>query len=126
MGVTTRLALLASLALAGGGLALAAIAGAEGGVTIREGVYDTDPPQTKITSGPDQRTTKSKAKFKFSSSEPGSSFECKLDKASYESCESPEKLRRLDEGKHKFKARATDGAGNTDPSPAGYRWKVVD
>lgn len=126
MRITTRLALLASLALAGAGLALAAIAGAEGGGTVRAGVYDTDPPQTSIRSAPKERTEKERAKFKFKSSEPDSTFECKLDNRPFESCESPEKLRDLDEGKHKFKVAATDSAGNTDPSPAKHKWKIVD
>jgi hypothetical protein len=124
--IFNRLGLYAALVLGIGGLALAGIAGAYGGATVRQGVYDTDPPETTIKSGPKARTEKAKATFKLKSSEPGSSFECKLDRDQYESCEPTEKLKRLDEGKHKFKARATDGAGNTDPSPAGYRWKIVD
>jgi hypothetical protein len=67
----------------------------------------------------------SKVKFKFSSSEPGSSFECKLDKKKYKPCKSPKKYKRLKRGKHKFKVRATDAAGNTDPSPAKDKFKVV-
>jgi len=123
---SSRLALLAALALAVGGMGLAAIAGAEDGASVRAGVYDTDPPQTSIKDGPKDRTEKAKATFKFKSSEPDSNFECKLDKGSFESCESPVKLKRLDQGKHKFKVAATDSAGNTDPSPAKYGWKIVD
>jgi len=35
-------------------------------------------------------------------------------------------MKHLDEGKHKFKVRATDAAGNTDPTPAKDKFKVVD
>ena len=85
---------------------------------------DSTPPQTTIDKGPKKKTTKRKAKFVFSSSEAGSTFECKLDKKPYKSCTSPQKYKRLKRGKHKFSVRATDAAGNTDATPAKYRWKV--
>ncbi len=87
---------------------------------------DNNPPQTEITKAPKRKIEKPKAKFKFTSSEPRSSFECKFDKGGFENCDSPEKYKRLDDGKHKFKVRATDEAGNTDPTPAKAKFKVVD
>ena len=69
------------------------------------------------------RKKKAKAKFAFSASEPGSTFECKLDKAAFEPCSSP-KVYKVGRGKHTFQVRATDKAGNTDASPAKYAWKV--
>ena len=83
------------------------------------------PPQTTITRGAPRKLEKSKVKFKFKSSEPNSTFECKLDKKPYKPCSSPRKVKRLDEGKHKFKVRAIDEAGNVDPSPAKDKFKVV-
>ena len=53
------------------------------------------------------------------------SFECKLDKKPFKPCKSPKKLKRLKKGKHKFKVRAIDPAGNTDPSAAKDKFKVV-
>ena len=41
---------------------------------------DTTPPNTKITKGAPRKTDKTKVKFKFKSSEPDSTFECKLDR----------------------------------------------
>ena len=41
---------------------------------------ESDPPETTIDRGPKKRTAKKKAKFKFSSDEPGSTFECKVDR----------------------------------------------
>ena len=38
---------------------------------------------------------------------------------------SPKKVKHLDEGKHKFKVRAVDGAGNVDPTAAKDKFKVV-
>ena len=117
--------LLAALILAIGGLALAGLAGAEDQPTVRSSGYDTDPPQTKITKGPSNTTEKAKATFKFTSSENDSTFECKLDSGPFESCDSPQKLTGLDKGKHKFKVRASDAAGNVDSTPAKDKWKIV-
>ncbi len=83
-------------------------------------------PQTEITKGPANKTEKTKAKFKFTSTEAGSTFECKLDKGPYKPCTSPRKYKRLDEGKHKFFVRAIDAAGNVDPSAAKDKWKVTE
>jgi hypothetical protein len=84
---------------------------------------DADPPETTI----DKVKVKAdhgKAKFAFSASEAGSTFECKLDKAGFALCTSPQKYRHLDAGHHKFKVRATDGAGNLDPTPAKEKFKI--
>ena len=86
---------------------------------------DCAPPETTITKGAPNKTKKHKFKFKFTSSESSSSFECKLDKKKFKPCKSPRKYKRLKKGKHKFKVRATDAAGNTDPSPAKDKFKVV-
>jgi Tol biopolymer transport system component len=94
---------------------------------------DTTPPQTKITKTPPNKSAKSKAKYKFTSSEPDSTFECKLKgkglkKAVKEfgDCDSPRKYKRLDEGKFKFSVRAIDVAGNVDLTPAKDKFQVVD
>jgi len=87
---------------------------------------DTTAPTTKIKKGPKGKIDTDTATVKFKSNEQGSSFECKLDRAKYKSCKSPKKLKNLKEGKHKFKVRATDAAGNTDSTPAKLRFKVVD
>ncbi len=53
-------------------------------------------------------------------------FECKFDKEPDKACSSPRKVKHLDEGKHKFKVVATDAAGNTDPTAAKDKFKVLD
>ncbi len=86
---------------------------------------DTDPPQTAITKGTLGKTDRSRVKFKFISDEPDSTFECKLDRKPFKPCTSPKNVKHLDEGKHKFKVRAVDAAGNVDPSAAKDKFKVV-
>lgn len=83
---------------------------------------DIDPPDTFIT---DKRSGgASKVKIKFRADEPGSTFSCKLDKRPFRPCSSPMTLRRLAPGKHKFAVRATDPAGNIDPTPAKVKLKA--
>ena len=75
------------------------------------------PPQTSIDSGV-EGLTRFVGGFSFSSSEPGSWFECALDKGSFSYCTSPFAPGPLPDGEHQFKVRATDPAGNRDPSAA--------
>ncbi|HYU62131.1 MAG TPA: hypothetical protein VEK39_15355 [Solirubrobacterales bacterium] len=84
---------------------------------------DTAPPETTITKGPKDKTKKKTATFEFSSSEPGSTFQCSLDGGAFESCSSPHEV-KVKKGKHSFAVRAQDGAGNLDPTPATSSWKV--
>ena len=84
---------------------------------------DTTPPQTTIKSKPKKSSTKRLAKFKFTSSEAGSTFTCKLDKAAYKACGSSFS-KRVKVGSHKLSVKARDAAGNTDASAATYSWKV--
>ncbi len=96
---------------------------------LDEIVLDLFPPETTITKEPKNKLETSKdevkAKYKFTSNEPGSTFECKFDKESFEPCTSPEKL-VADLGKHKFQVKATDAAGNTDSSPDKDGFKVKE
>jgi trypsin len=92
---------------------------------------DTDPPQTKITKHPRKRIRSDKrrvrVRFMFNSDEPGSSFECKRDRRPFKHCTSPKTYRigtPEDPRTHVFKVRATDPAGNTDPTAARFRFKV--
>lgn len=86
---------------------------------------DKTPPDTKILKGPPKKTHKRTAKFKFTSTEAGSSFQCKLDKKPFKPCVSPKKYKQLKPGKHVFKVRAIDKAGNVDPTPAKRKFTVL-
>jgi hypothetical protein len=88
------------------------------------GSGDTTPPNGKIGKHPRKRTHRRKATFTFSSSEAGSTFTCKLDKKPAKPCSSPF-VKRVKPGKHAFSVDAVDPAGNADPTPAAFRWKVL-
>ena len=81
-------------------------------------VEDSTDPDTTIDSGPSGLTNDASPSFGFSSNEGGSSFECKLDSGSFETCTTPKSYSGLSQGPHTVEVRATDQAGNTDPSPA--------
>jgi hypothetical protein len=86
---------------------------------------DVDPPETTIIKKPGKRIESDKTTIKFSSDEPGSTFQCQLDKKPFSPCTSPRRLRKLTPGKHKFQVRAVDPAGNPDPSPVGVKFRVA-
>src|SRR5829696_5169825 len=88
------------------------------------GAEDTTPPDTSIGSGTAGTVGTRSADFAFSSTEPDSTFECKLDDAAFASCSSPQSYTNLSEGAHTFSVRATDAAGNTDATPASRTWTV--
>jgi Big-like domain-containing protein len=84
---------------------------------------DTTAPQTTITSAPTDGTSTS-ASVAFTSSEAGSTFECKLDSGAYSSCTSAKSYTNLAVASHTVSVRATDAAGNTDATPATASWTV--
>ncbi len=86
---------------------------------------DITPPETTITGSPAAVTTATGASFTFTSSEPGSTFQCRLDAVPFAACTSPRNFTGLAVGSHTFEVRATDAVNNTDPSPASFTW-VID
>jgi hypothetical protein len=92
--------------------------------TLAPQATDTSPPETRIRRAPKGTTSRSRARIRFTSSETGSTFECKLDKRPFKPCRAPRTLKRLRTGRHRFAVRAIDAAGNVDPTPAARRWKV--
>ena len=86
---------------------------------------DTTPPQTIISAHPDLLSENGDVIFEFSASEPGSTFACALDSTSFNLCVSPVAYVGLGAGTHIFQVRATDLAGNLDPTPASFTWTVL-
>ena len=91
------------------------------------GGTDTTPPETTITSPSVIGTT---ATFGFTSSEPGSTFQCKLvgwDSTRLNNCTSPKAYTNLTVGtQYTFKVWARDAAGNIDPTPATFTFTPSD
>ena len=93
---------------------------------------DCDAPETTITKRPDDVSSRPNARFRFVSSEPGSTFKCRLTgrKArealkQFRKCTSPKVYKNLEPGRYRFAVRATDAAGNTDLTPAKDRFRIV-
>jgi DNA-binding beta-propeller fold protein YncE len=84
-----------------------------------------DSPETTITKKPKKKATRRKAKFGFTSDDPEAGFECKIDKKAFKPCISPKKY-RVKPGRHRFQVRATDLFGNEEPTPAKFKWKVLE
>jgi acid phosphatase type 7 len=88
---------------------------------------DTTPPDTTITSGPLGTAKSRDATFTFSSTEPSNAtFQTRLDRGNWEAngTATSKTYTNLANGTHTFKVKATDAAGNTDPTPASRSWKV--
>jgi hypothetical protein len=85
------------------------------------------PPETTITRAPHRRVRTKKrrkrAKFRFTSSLPGSTFECSVDGDPFDACQSPFRT-RVRRGRHTFEVRAVHPVFLTDPTPDEHRWKV--
>jgi hypothetical protein len=92
---------------------------------------DTVPPDTTILLRRGSRKKPLRAgahgyvlKVTFASTEPGSTFECRLDTGGFLPCASPYR-KRIAAGVHRIEVRAIDPAGNVDPSPARARVRIA-
>jgi acid phosphatase type 7 len=91
------------------------------------GSLDTTPPNTTIVSGPSATVKSREATFTFSSTEPSNAtFQTRLDGGIWEAngTATSKTYSNLANGTHTFDVKATDAAGNTDPTPATRSWKV--
>jgi hypothetical protein len=86
---------------------------------------DVTPPDTAIVSGPTGLIRGRTATFTFSSPEPGVTFECSIDGGAFFACTSPFTTPRLRGGLHTFQVRARDAAGNVDPTPATFEFRIA-
>lgn len=76
-----------------------------------------------ISEHPAVWTQETGAAFAFSTTSAGTTFICRLDGASWESCSSPTSYSSLAEGTHTFQVKATGAAGGTSP-PGTFGWAV--
>jgi hypothetical protein len=94
--------------------------------TVDNTLPDLTPPETSIDTKPLDPSSSSTATFTYSSTEAGSSFECKLDGGGFTGCPAAGvTYTGLAGGSHTFQVRAIDPSGNADPTPAGYSFSVV-
>ncbi len=102
---------------------------ADAGGTRLVSAADTQPPETTITSGPPANTDDPTPTFSFTSDDPGSNFECRVDSEPFAPCTDPGGQHTTDPlapGAHTFQVRAVDSAGNVDPSPAERTFSVSE
>jgi hypothetical protein len=90
-------------------------------------VLDTVPPRTFVAAGPPRNTRTRRdlfpAVFRFGSDDKSSTFLCSFDSARFRVC--PKIFRRrVKPGRHVVRVKAVDAAGNVDPTPARYRFRV--
>ena len=86
---------------------------------------DRTPPDTTITGQPSDPSPSSTADFDFTSTEPMSTFLCRLDDApAYTDCPVDGIYTGLFDGEHTFRVRAVDPLGNEDQTEASYTWTV--
>jgi Bacterial Ig-like domain len=83
-------------------------------------------PDTTITKGPKKKTHKRKPKFQFTSSQAGSTFQCRLDRGAFKPCTAPfVPSVKLKPGKHVLKVQAIGPTGIADGTPAVRKFKVL-
>ncbi len=90
-------------------------------------IPDTTPPRTRIVKRPAKlvrvRRLPARLVFRFSASEGGAAFRCKLDRNPFKPCRSP-RTYRVAASRHVFKVFAIDAAGNRDRTPASFAFRV--
>ncbi len=89
---------------------------------------DRTPPRTRLYRRPAHVVSSNhrlrRVAFAFSSNEPDSAFLCRLDRRPFRPCASPRRY-RVRPGVHRFRVYAVDRAGNADPTPVAYRFRVL-
>ncbi len=117
----------------GSGDTLACSAGAD---TVVADVEGTDPigadcetvqfdfrPDTRVEAGPPSLSRNSAPTFRFSTTKPGSTFECSLDGRPFAACDAAPAL-GVKDGAHILRVRARDMFGALDLSPAEHAFSV--
>lgn len=84
-------------------------------------------PVTRITFGPSFRTVRRRVVFRFTdeTGQPHTRFSCKLDRRRWRGCGSPFRLGGLDGGRHVFRVKGVNGAGEWETRPAKRSFRVV-
>jgi len=94
-------------------------------VTYAWTILDNTAPDTFIDLEPENPSDSTTATFAFSASEPNVNYQCSLNGAAFDVCDSPYILEGLALGNYTLAVRAVDFAGLVDQSPATFAWEVV-
>ena len=98
--------------------------GCSGAISYTQGTaQDKTPPDTSFKKKPKKKSDDDTPTFKALSNEPGSTFQCKVDKKPFEACKAKTTF-DLKPGKHTVKVAAVDPAGNVDPTPAKFKFTI--
>jgi hypothetical protein len=102
------------------------------GALCDAGAYELEqaPPDTAIASGPSGPTDSASASFAFSSPQPATTFECRLDGpgdavGGFAPCASPNAYSGLADGAYTFMVRAVNHLGHADATPASQSFTVT-
>ena len=88
---------------------------------------EATPPQTAITSAPTGRVPIGEVSISFTSTEPGSIFQCSLDGDSFSPCSSPDVIKNPADGPQTFNVRAINQAGVKETAtPPSASWSSVE
>ena len=85
---------------------------------------DTTAPTTVLKRKPARWTKRRRAVLRFRADEPVRGFRCKLDRRQWRACGSPKRYRKLNRGRHVFRVRAIDTAGNIQRTPTKWAWRI--
>lgn len=103
------------------------LAGREGRSAAATFVVDTRAPRTAFARHPPRllltHRPRARAVFRFGADEAGATFACKVDRRPFRPC-ATRLGRRFAFGRHAVLVRAEDAAGNVDPTPAVFRFRV--
>ncbi|HWH54270.1 MAG TPA: hypothetical protein VNT04_01725, partial [Gaiellaceae bacterium] len=94
-----------------------------GAATVHTWTVDTTGPPAPSVLGPLTLTKLTTATFTFSDSEPGVTFQCRLDAAAFAPCTSPKSYSGLADGPHTFRVKALDALSN-ESGLASYAWTI--
>lgn len=84
-------------------------------------------PLTRITFAPASKTRSRNPVFRFTDAtgQPGTTFQCKVDRKPWRGCASPLRLKRLSRGRHTLAIKGVNAAGTPEPKPAKRTFRVV-
>lgn len=84
-------------------------------------------PRTRVTFAPAGKTRSRSPVFRFTDStgQPGTTFQCKVDRKPWRGCASPLRLKKLNRGRHVLAIEAINAVGTPEPQPVKRVFKVV-